>query len=48
MSLARAFLLAGLSPAQTLSRINDALARQDTSSMRGEDTTYTLDVRITQ
>ena len=33
MSLARAFLLAGLSPAQTLERINDALARQDTSSM---------------
>lgn len=33
MSLARAFLLAGLSPAETLERINNALARQDTSSM---------------
>lgn len=33
MSLARAFLLAGLSPAETLERINNALARQDASSM---------------
>lgn len=33
MSLARAFLLAGLSPAETLERVNNALARQDNSSM---------------
>jgi serine phosphatase RsbU (regulator of sigma subunit)/anti-sigma regulatory factor (Ser/Thr protein kinase) len=33
MSLARAYLLAGLSPAETLSRLNSALLRQDNSSM---------------
>lgn len=33
MSLARAFLLAGLSPAHTLESINNALLRQDNSSM---------------
>jgi len=33
MSLARAFLLAGLSPAETLSRLNSALLRRDNASM---------------
>ncbi len=33
MSLARAFLLAGLSPAETLARLNSALLRRDNSSM---------------
>ncbi|MFU2208927.1 SpoIIE family protein phosphatase [Solidesulfovibrio sp. C21] len=33
MSLARAFLLAGLSPAETLSRLNSALLRRENSSM---------------
>lgn len=33
MSLARAFLLAGLSPAETLFRLNNALLRRDNSSM---------------
>lgn len=33
MSLARAFLLAGLSPAETLSRLNSSLLRRDNASM---------------